>query len=154
MENNNNPITEQSVVETPAIVEAPVVETPVADAPVAVEETPAVPVVEDAPKPADDAVKAPAYNSNTDKVPALGAVSNGVMGTTSVSKPEPRITEKVKSEDSSEKVALHSTKNVAWQGVGKISRGYNIVDKSIADQWLTRSHVRLATPEEVKKAFG
>ena len=51
-------------------------------------------------------------------------------------------------------VAIHSTRNVAWNGVGKVSTGYNIVTKEQADKWLTRNHVRLATPEEVAKEFG
>jgi type IV secretion system protein VirD4 len=54
----------------------------------------------------------------------------------------------------SEKIAIHSTKNVTWQGVGKVYRGYNIVTQEAADQWLTRSHTRLATPEEVAREFG
>ena len=51
-------------------------------------------------------------------------------------------------------VAIHSTKNVVWEGVGKVEKGYNIVSKAEADKWLTRSHVRLATPEEVAREYG
>lgn len=47
------------------------------------------------------------------------------------------------------KVALFSTKNVSWPGVGAVSKGYNFVTKEQASQWLTRSHIREATPEEV-----
>jgi hypothetical protein len=53
-----------------------------------------------------------------------------------------------------EKVALHSTKSVYWDGVGELKKGYNIVRKDRAEKWLTRSHVREATPEEVAKQFG
>lgn len=53
-----------------------------------------------------------------------------------------------------ETVAIYSTKNVVWDEVGKLSKGYNIVTKDKADKWLTRNHVRLATPEEVAKDFG
>ncbi len=52
-----------------------------------------------------------------------------------------------------EKVAVYSTRNVTWTGVGKVYRGYNIVTKAEADQWLKRDHIRLATPEEVAKEF-
>ena len=52
------------------------------------------------------------------------------------------------------KVALFSTKSVRWEEVGTLNRGYNIVTQKQADKWLTRSHVRIATPEEVEKAFG
>ncbi len=147
MENiNNNPVTEEAVVEAPVVEApaAPVVEEAPVDAPK--EEVPAAPVQE--------VVNTPEPESKPEQVQALGAVSNGVMGTTSVAKPEPRSYERPKPQDSEEKVAIYSSKNVAWQGVGKVSRGYNIVTKEIADQWLTRAHVRLATPDEVKKAFG
>jgi hypothetical protein len=51
-------------------------------------------------------------------------------------------------------VAIHSTKNVSWSGVGSVSRGYNIVTKEASVKWLTRYHIRLATPEEVARDFG
>lgn len=53
-----------------------------------------------------------------------------------------------------EKVAIHSTKNVSWSGVGTVSRGYNIVTKAAAEKWLTRYYIRIATPEEVARDFG
>lgn len=51
-------------------------------------------------------------------------------------------------------VAVYSTRSVSWDGVGKVSRGYNILPKDQADQWLKRIHVRLATPEEIRGAIG
>lgn len=85
---------------------------------------------------------------------AIGAIPSGAIG---IKKAE-AITKKVK-EDSpkktkSETVAIHSTKNVSWPEIGKVLRGYNIVEKEIADKWLTRKHIRLATPEEVAREFG
>jgi len=56
-------------------------------------------------------------------------------------------------EEKKEKVAVFSSRNVTWSGVGKVYRGYNIVDKGAADKWLTRDHIRLATPEEVAEEF-
>ena len=53
-----------------------------------------------------------------------------------------------------ETVALFSTRNVLWEGVGKINKGYNIVDKAKAEEWLKRDHVRIATPEEVAEEYG
>jgi hypothetical protein len=53
-----------------------------------------------------------------------------------------------------ETVALFSTRNVLWEGVGEIKKGYNIVDEAKAEQWLKRDHVRTATPEEVAKEYG
>ena len=51
-------------------------------------------------------------------------------------------------------VAIYSDRNVSWVGVGKISKGYNIVSTDQAEKWLTRRHVREATPEEVASEFG
>jgi len=53
-----------------------------------------------------------------------------------------------------EQVAIYSTKNVYWHEVGEVKKGYNIVRRDRAEKWLTRSHVREATPEEVAKGFG
>jgi hypothetical protein len=53
-----------------------------------------------------------------------------------------------------EKVALYSTKNVTWSGVGQVSKGYNIVTRQAAEKWSTRDHIRIATPEEVARDFG
>ncbi len=52
------------------------------------------------------------------------------------------------------KVAVFSTKNVNWPGVGSVVKGYNIVSQENADKWATRSHIRIATPEEVAQEFG
>lgn len=87
--------------------------------------------------------------------PALGSVNNGAIGASSVEVKEgPKKTTKLKEEPAAEKVAVFSTKNVTWNGVGKVYRGYNIVTKDQADKWLNRDHIRLATPEEVAKEFG
>ncbi len=51
-------------------------------------------------------------------------------------------------------VALYSDRNVSWNGVGKLEKGYNIVSKEQAARWLTRNHVREATPEEVASEYG
>jgi hypothetical protein len=89
------------------------------------------------------------------KTGALGATNGGAIGSVKVDKlekakaklePTPVITE--------EKVAIFSTKNVSWEGVGKVNKGYNIVTKELADKWLTRSHVRTATPKEVAEEYG
>jgi hypothetical protein len=52
------------------------------------------------------------------------------------------------------KVALHSDKNMHWNGIGRISKGYNIVTKEAAEKWLTRKGIRQATPEEVASYYG
>ena len=144
MENNNeNPIVEEAVYEAP-VFEAPVVEEPVAEP---IVETP---VVEEAPQV--DTIEAPAYQE-PEEVQALGSVEDGVIGATTAPK-APERKKKGKSTEVKETVALYSTKNVTWSEVGKVYRGYNIVEKDAAEKWLTRSHIRIATPEEVAKEFG
>jgi purine nucleoside phosphorylase len=147
MENiNENPIVEETTYEAP-VFEAPVVEEPVVEAP-AVEHVEETPVVEEV----QAVVEAPAYQA-PEEVQALGAVAAGVIGATTA----PKATERKKTAKPAEKketVALYSTKNVTWSEVGKVYRGYNIVAKDAAEKWLTRSHIRPATPEEVAKEFG
>lgn len=63
-------------------------------------------------------------------------------------------TDKTLKIENEEKVAIYSSKNVSWPGVGKVLKGYNIVTKSISQKWLQRDHIRIATPEEVAKDFG
>jgi hypothetical protein len=92
---------------------------------------------------------------STSSKPGLGYVENGVMGSTLIPKSfdkKPAKSDSIKKD--SEKVAIHSTKNVTWSEVGKVYRGYNIVTKEQADKWLTRDHTRIATPEEVAKEFN
>ena len=151
MENfNENPIVEEAVYEAP-VFEAPVVEEPV------VEHIVETPVVEEAFVPPHleaepDAIAAPAYSA-PEEIQALGAVAEGVIGATTAAVAAPR-KKNSKSQEKKETVALYSTKNVSWSEVGKVYRGYNIVEKDAADKWLTRSHIRMATPEEVAKEFG
>jgi hypothetical protein len=88
----------------------------------------------------------------SDMSKGITSVSNGVIGT-GVVKKQP-VVKKVIEEKTEEKVAVYSTKNVSWPGVGKIQKGYNIVTKEQAESWLSRNHVRAATPEEVAQEFG
>jgi len=53
-----------------------------------------------------------------------------------------------------ETVAVFSTRNVLWEDIGQIKKGFNFVSKETADVWLTRNHVRLATPDEVAEEYG
>lgn len=54
----------------------------------------------------------------------------------------------------SEKVALFSERNIFWNGVGEVVKGYNIVTKEVSEKWLTTNKVRIATPQEVAKHYG
>lgn len=101
-------------------------------------------------KPQPQAILTP---EPADEKPGLAYVANGVLGSTKVAKSEPKpvVKKAAKKEDT---VAIYSSRNVTWNGVGKVYTGYNIVSKSAADQWLNRDHVRLATPEEVAREYG
>jgi hypothetical protein len=156
MENmNNNPTQEEAVVEAPVFEETSVVEeTPVVEE--ALVETQPEPVVESPAPVVEEPVSAitrPSYSSHVEEVPALGSVGDGAIGATTAVR-HPRTAKKKAEATVVEKVAIHSTKNVTWEGVGKVYRGYNIVTKDASEKWLTRSHTRLATPEEVAKEFG
>lgn len=90
------------------------------------------------------------------KAGAVGTFNNGVIGSGKVDKQDKKSAAKkstAKPEDVN-KVAVHSTRNVDWPGVGKVSKGYNIVTAEQADKWSTRDHIRIATPEEVAGEFG
>lgn len=60
----------------------------------------------------------------------------------------------VKINKTKEKVAIFSSGNIHWNGVGTLEKGYNIVTKEESVQWLTRKNVREATPQEVAKHYG
>ena len=84
----------------------------------------------------------------------MAVVEGGAIGSTKVSNPVAKPKEEKPKKKKEDIVAIHSTRNVTWQGVGKVYIGYNIVTKEQADQWLTRNHTRLATPAEVAQEFG
>jgi hypothetical protein len=92
-------------------------------------------------------------SENVATSPNVSVVSNedNVIGSGSANKKEsakPKVTKE------KESVALYSTRNVTWSGVGQVSRGYNIVTKEASEKWLKRDHIRIATPEEVARDFG
>lgn len=167
-ENNfNNEVNEASVEDTvapeapvEAPVEVPVVEEPVVEAPMPETKVEEVAVennieasVSEAQESTDAITTSDFGRSNSETVQGIGSVVNGVIGVTEtprkVNKPAPSAPKKAE-----KTVAIYSTKNVSWSPVGKVYRGYNIVTPDQAEKWLTRSHIRLATPEEVAKEFG
>ena len=98
----------------------------------------------------EDVITSPEPVENT--VPALSPIKDGVLGSATVKKP----VAKKKADDTLKvkKVAVHSTRNMSWTGVGKVYRGYNIVTNEQAEKWLTKPNLRMATPEEVAQEFG
>jgi hypothetical protein len=51
-------------------------------------------------------------------------------------------------------VAVYSTRNLSWTGVGVLELGYNIVSKEASEKWITHKAVRIATPDEVARHYG
>lgn len=86
------------------------------------------------------------------KTGSVGTTGNGAIGSKKAESQKVVLEDKPKANKDS--VAIYSTRNVDWPGVGKISKGYNIVTPKEAEQWKTRSHIRVATPEEVAREFG
>jgi len=60
----------------------------------------------------------------------------------------------VKPQDDPSKVAIYAPRNLAWNGVGKLTQGFNFVTKEEANKWLTLRSVREASPEEVASHYG
>jgi hypothetical protein len=97
--------------------------------------------------------KATKKRSDGDGTDFVGTIEAGAIGVTK-SKPKNKATSSAPKKEGIVTIAVHSTKNVVWEGVGKISKGYNIFPKAIAEKWLSRNHVREATPEEVAREYG
>jgi hypothetical protein len=53
-----------------------------------------------------------------------------------------------------DKVALYSTRNIHWNGLGSLAVGYNIVSKEASEKMITHKAVRIASPEEVASYYG
>lgn len=102
-------------------------------------------------KPEPTAITLPAEETEG---PGLAPVSGGAIGSTTVkSKKKADVAEKVETKKT-ETVALFSNSSLHWaENGGSLKKGYTIVEKARADKWLTIDGVRLATPEEVAKAF-
>jgi hypothetical protein len=71
----------------------------------------------------------------------------------------PEITEETaekagKNKDLTNKIALHSDRNIHMDGLGALSVGYNIVSKEASEKWLTHRLVRIAQPEEVASYYA
>ena len=56
--------------------------------------------------------------------------------------------------ESGETIAVHTSRNLFWNGVGELNVGYNIVSKEASEKWLTHKAVRIATPDEIALFYG
>ena len=104
--------------------------------------------------PVAEEVKEPVKAEEVKVEPIVEEAKPEVVEEKPVKKADKKDKSDAKAEDKSETVALHSKRPVLWEGVGRVERGYNIVSKAQAEKWLTRDHIRLATPEEIKGALG
>ena len=109
---------------------------------------------EEAPKPAEDVITGPKGAPKTE-VEILAPVADGVIGTAKAPKPtKPSAPKAAPKATKDNEVALYSTRNMHWDGVGKLSKGFNIVSKDAAEKWLTKESVREADPKEIARAYG
>ena len=97
--------------------------------------------------------KATSKRSDGDGTDSVGPIETGAIGVTK-STPKKKTVKAAPKTERKVTVAVHSTRNVVWENVGKIAKGYNILPKAEAEKWLTRSHVREATPEEIAREYG
>lgn len=160
LNNESNEMLVDSFVAPEAPVEAPVAEEPVVEAPMPETKVEEVAVenniqasVSEVVENTDAITTSDFSRSGSDTVQAVGSIVNGVIGVAETPRPVKKAAA-TSAKKSDKTVAIHSTKNVSWSGVGKVYRGYNIVTPEQSEKWLTRSHIRLATPEEVAKEFG
>lgn len=96
-------------------------------------------------------IKSEKKPSGGKKATSVKSSGEGAIGSASADRPQKPV---VKARPKKATTAIYSDRNVSWTGVGKISKGYNIVTPEQAERWLTRNHVREATPEEVASEFG
>ena len=108
------------------------------------------------PKPSSDEslITGKAKSKKTDggKQGFIGDLETGAIGVTAKAPTKKVSVNKPVKKNAT--VAIFSSKNVVWDGSGKVEKGYNIVTEKEAETWLTRNHVRLATPEEVARGYG
>jgi hypothetical protein len=81
--------------------------------------------------------------------PALALIADGIIGTGSKKKTSKKVSKPVSVKEAT--VALYSTRNVTWVGVGRVLTGLNLVPESEAAKWLERDHIRKAEPSEVSQ---
>lgn len=81
-------------------------------------------------------------------------LDNGAIGSKVADKESKNAKLAKNSNKPSDKVAIFSTRSVSWDTVGSIKKGYNIVSPEASEKWLKRSHVRIATAEEIAREYG
>lgn len=105
----------------------------------------------EAPAPAENVISAP--TRETSSGPSIISNDNGVIGSPQAERVFNKVVEEEPKENPN-RTAVWSDKNIRWQGVGSLVKGYNIVTKEAAEKWLSRDGIREATPEEVATHYG
>jgi len=85
-------------------------------------------------------------------VQGLTPISSGAIGVGKQARPKKE--KPVEPKQGKEKVAIKSTKNVSWMGVGQVKLGINYVSAEEAKEWSKRDHITVLKPEEVAKEYG
>jgi hypothetical protein len=76
------------------------------------------------------------------------------MESTSAKKPVAKKVQTQKTQVALTKVALFAPNSIVYPGLGRLNKGYTIVESDKAQNWLKISDkVREATPQEVASAF-
>ena len=76
------------------------------------------------------------------------------MESTSAKKPIAKKAQTQKTQTALTKVALFAPNSLVYPGLGRLNKGYTIVDSDKAQEWIKISDkVREATPQEVASAF-
>ena len=102
---------------------------------------------------ADNVIAAPEAPKRV-PVSNVSADENGIMSSGAADRALKKSPAVEKEKDDTDKVAIYSPKNIRWQDVGELRKGYNIVTKEAAAKWLTRQGMREATPKEVATYYG
>ena len=111
--------------------------------------------IEDLSKKTVMEIKSYAKKNNIDllgaskKIEMIDAISNWIP-----SKVEVKVEPKKEVKLNGEKVAVFSERNIFWNNVGTLEKGYNIVTKEASEKWVTHKAVRSATPQEVASYYG
>jgi hypothetical protein len=87
-----------------------------------------------------------------DLVEGLAPLSTGAIGVGK--QPRTKKEKPAEPKQGKEKVAIKSTKNVSWMGVGQVKVGINYVSAEEAKEWSTRNHITVLKPEDVAREYG
>jgi hypothetical protein len=90
----------------------------------------------------------------TTPVSNVQSKDNNVIGSGAADRALQKLIVSEPAPDQSNKVALWADKNMRWQDVGTLAKGYNIVTKEAAAKWVEKGFAREATPEEVATFYG